>query len=800
MNHLFNCKAFVHARRGLSAVSMIFKNNQKKIRNTTLAIACSFMGLLPVTGATAREYSEIEAFIQHVKATNSFVTVSNIWQTDNNFDKSAMMEKVEKAQALTIDYDQVALLMKQNKTAISLELPGIGSGNYTIELAQFSFLPNNFEVHLKGANNSDELFNYTPGLYYRGVVKGIAGSVAAFSFFNNEVYGIFSIPGEGNYVLVPNTMVGKYYDKNPHYVLYNDNDLKIKSLAPKCGADQLPDIQRSAARTTTTPANNVYNNCTEVRVFETGDYALYRTKGLNATNVTNYLTALFNNQSTLYRNEGIPIILKYVVVNTASDIYQGITTANSSLFLNAFGDATQNTLHGCDVAMLVSTALNGGYGALGGVAWLRSICATYDITNSYGPYGFCDMDNSLVVNFPTFSWDVEVITHEMGHIVGSPHTHACCWGPTRNKAIDGCYTLEGSCTNPGNPTAAVGGTIMSYCHLTSSGINFANGFGTQPGDTVRYWLRKKFSATCGVHYNPNVALTTANRTVLANRECTDIASGDTTTYYWKDNNTADQGDDTLVLVVLKHGNDIGNLNTSGFSVSSSTLSGYGGGTGQIITFPASTPGTSTSNIGMRRYWKLNATTAPVTPVEVLFPFLKADTSDVSGGVGTSTLLSSYSMYKVNGAFNPDPSAGFSGALSSSFSIYTYDPVPSTSKWSLSTNGTTYFAHMKMTNLTGGGSGFFAVGGATSNGINDMRSAGIFIYPNPADKFLNIEKNDVNVSNIQICDVQGKILLAMTPDKNKPIVSIPVENLASGLYFLQLQTDRGFFTNKVVIMK
>src|SRR5690606_31001667 len=52
-----------------------------------------------------------------------------------------------------------------------------------------------------------------------------------------------------------------------------------------------------------------------------------------------------------------------------------------------------------------------------------------------------------------------------------------------NTAIDGCYTTEGGCSNPGIPSG--GGTIMSYCHLTSAGINFSLGFGTQPGNVMR---------------------------------------------------------------------------------------------------------------------------------------------------------------------------------------------------------------------------------------------------------------------------------------------------------------------------
>jgi hypothetical protein len=78
-----------------------------------------------------------------------------------------------------------------------------------------------------------------------------------------------------------------------------------------------------------------------------------------------------------------------------------------------------------------------------------------------------------------------VISHEFGHSLGSPHTHACLWNGN-NTPIDGCGSQAGypenGCTIVGPiPSTSVKGTIMSYCHLVSGvGISFANGFGLQP--------------------------------------------------------------------------------------------------------------------------------------------------------------------------------------------------------------------------------------------------------------------------------------------------------------------------------
>jgi hypothetical protein len=94
---------------------------------------------------------------------------------------------------------------------------------------------------------------------------------------------------------------------------------------------------------------------------------------------------------------------------------------------------------------------------------------------------------------PTYSWTVEVITHELGHLLGSPHTHRCVWNGN-NTAIDNCAgvaigtSAEGySCmtTPPTVPSTTEKGTIMSYCHLVSGvGISFSNGFGPQPAARI----------------------------------------------------------------------------------------------------------------------------------------------------------------------------------------------------------------------------------------------------------------------------------------------------------------------------
>lgn len=635
----------------------------------------------------------MDVFIAREKLQHSFRPVAGLLLDDQQTTLSTVEGYVQKAQFFQLDQAQLKSFMSQNSKGIRLVLPDGEGGSFELDMARFGITTQGFKVNAIGAAGATEV-GYTPGLYYRGVLNNIPGSLAAFSFFNNELYGVFSIPGKGNFSITPNTMLGN--DKD-HYILYNDADLKIIRQNEPCHSDDMK-VQRTE---TGTAARLTYSNCKDVEVMLQADYATYLARSSSTTNVANYLTSIFNVMCVLYRNEGIYTSVKAINVNTVTDDYQTLASS-SSAFLTKFGQLTQNAMSGADLAHLVSTRYNG---AMGGVAWLDVLCLGYlGATQHAGPYAFSNIyANEAAGTFPTYTWNVECMTHEMGHNLGSPHTHNCtAWtgGP-----IDGCaptvnpaYEEDGPCAVGPIPSAAVKGTIMSYCHLLAGvGINFSNGFGTQPGNLIRGNVS---TGACAANYIPDTVMTVTNTTLNATRECTD-ATG--LTFYWNDNENSDESDNRLVLKLRKGTNTIGTLDDAGFAVSTATLAAYGTNAGTSVTFPVGVLNTGTTNVAMNRYWNVTPISQPLTTVEVLFPFSQQDISDIGGSIPAVTSYTNLKFYKMGTGVNPNPASGFTGATALNTTTYAYSATTaSTTTWTYSTSGNTRFARFLVTSFSGGG--------------------------------------------------------------------------------------------------
>ena len=83
-------------------------------------------------------------------------------------------------------------------------------------------------------------------------------------------------------------------------------------------------------------------------------------------------------------------------------------------------------------------------------------------------------------------------------------------------------------------------------------------------------------------------------------------------------------------------------------------------------------------------------------------------------------------------------------------------------------------------------------------VPDVTDA-INVYPNPATNLINIAMNGVEVSEIRISDVQGREMQTITPT-SQSMVSVSLDNYATGVYFVQAMTPTGVITKKIVVTK
>jgi hypothetical protein len=401
-------------------------------------------------------------------ARTNFSRIS-IFNTESEVDEG-IAKIVREATITSYNKDKGSQLMINKSEYLELEIP-FQDQIVSLLLYQVNPMAEGFHVDTDKRKN----IGYEKGLYYRGIIKGDPKSIASFNFFNGECNGVFSNATFGNVV------VGKL--KTPgnssRYIIYSESKMNVVNTFD-CHVKEsewLPNSNFSSSKSA------LSNRCASI-YFEI-DYDLYTTNNSSELETTNWLTSVFNNIQTLYDNDGISVAIKSVFIWTSQDPYNGIGTTSFE-YLSAFG--TNTPIFDADLGQLVGI----DPGGLGGVAIaINGLC-------SQNNYSYSDV-NVEYENVPTFSWTIQVMTHELGHLLGSPHTHGCYWNGN-STAIDGCgptadagYT-EGNCDIGPLPAGSEGGTIMSYCHLVSGiGINLANGFGPQPAALI---LDTVNSASC----------------------------------------------------------------------------------------------------------------------------------------------------------------------------------------------------------------------------------------------------------------------------------------------------------------
>ena len=386
---------------------------------------------------------------------------------------------------------------------MTFEIPLSSGETVKLDLVKNDILSDNFSIGTISGSTVSPV-PYTPGLYYKGVVRGKElNTIAAISIFSDHVMGVVS-DEQGNWNLGP--VKDSKNRVTDNYIYYNDYNL-LEKFDFKCGLEgkdeentfPAKDLEQKLGEYS---ADN--SSAVPLKVYFVSDYSLYLAANGNLQTLNDYITGFFNVVATIYQNENIPFQIAYSAAYTQPD---PMANAPSTYEMRQiFGAQIQNNMQGGDIANMLSIRQD----VSGGLAYIRSLCQTYNPADSSGSYCVCVIQGDYNP-YPQYSWTTTVVAHEMGHNIGSRHTHACVWPQPGGGVgpIDTCIINPENSTFSGFPEACVpiqpvsgcyspaSGTVMSYCHFCNSTF-LGNGFGPLPGDTIRLRFTQAQNCLIGI--------------------------------------------------------------------------------------------------------------------------------------------------------------------------------------------------------------------------------------------------------------------------------------------------------------
>ncbi len=351
---------------------------------------------------------------------------------------------------LTLHKNVLQQLYSDDADQLILTIPLSGKTPVQVTLQKTKVLGDHFYLTTR-SDSGRQGHPYKPGHYYQNTMPG---QLAAISIFEDAINGVVVIDGQP-YSLGP--LASEEKNADPLYVFYNEASAAIPDLIcstpPPPPNKTLPGFAKAAAEM----VDRLVYNYLEV------DYELYLNKG-GVTETADFITGLFNVIQAIYNLEEVDLQISEISIWTQQDTYDDSST---SILLSDFRSGIE-CING-DLAHYID------FGFIGGRAYIDGLC---------GPFAFAVSSvQSSFNDFPLYSYNGYLLAHEIGHNLGSPHTHNCSWP---GGAIDNCATPEGSC-DPGPPPTN-GGTIMSYC---TPNIDFTLGLGDLPGDLIRNTIDSK---------------------------------------------------------------------------------------------------------------------------------------------------------------------------------------------------------------------------------------------------------------------------------------------------------------------
>ena len=291
-------------------------------------------------------------------------------------------------------------------------------------------------------------------------------------------------------------------DNASHHMLY---DQQIQSELRKSGGNCMTD---ESAITIPTP-EDLYaylpksdktfgNNLLELQVIVEGTTPFFNGPGRkDSIKTAEFMIGLMNGVNSLYRKElNIAIVIPRLQIWTATtpDPYTNVGNAPALLdeVENRWSKLT--TIKRDIVHCLDAVPTSNGLFVLGIANGIGNVCSG-GVSNAYSVAGIFKNGLSKINDYVG---DIVTIAHELGHNIGSYHTHNCSfWPPT---GLDSCMTSGSAFRGRGNYSGEAcykstplpnPGSIMSYCHLTNPSRSVAFTFLPRVSTYLRNYLETR---------------------------------------------------------------------------------------------------------------------------------------------------------------------------------------------------------------------------------------------------------------------------------------------------------------------